>query len=219
MLDATKVYIGLADQATTGAVLNGPVVVPENIPADINAAEPIIADWRSSGYVSEDGASLSTDLSTTDIKEWNKAGVRTLLDEFTGTVTLTLIQADYDGWAQALGEDHVDRIPATAEHGEQLHVHIGANLPAPRGWALKMKDGDARMMVFIPNGQVASSLDITFAADQAIGIPLTINCHDDGTGSGDMIHILTDDGVVSAGAQDNTPNVHAVDPTDDTGGE
>ena len=59
-----------------------------------------------------------------------------------------------------------------------------------------MKDGDARFLVLIPNGQVTSGVDITFAANEAISLPIEISANDDGTGN--SIYIFTDDGIVSA---------------------
>ena len=56
--------------------------------------------------------------------------------------------------------------------------------------------GDMNMIVLIPNGQVTSGVDITFAANSAINLPITISANDDGTG--ESIHIYTDDGVISA---------------------
>lgn len=193
--NAKKVFIGLADQSsTTGALARGAVLT--TIPADIAAAQTAISSWTTSGYVSEDGASLSTSISTTDIREWNRQTVRRLLEEFDGTVTLTLIQLDGESAKQCFGADNVDVTAANATHGEQIHIKLGAHLDAPQGWALRMKDGDMKMIVLIPNGQVTSGVDITFAANSAINLPITISANDDGTG--ESIHIYTDDGVISA---------------------
>ena len=81
-----------------------------------------------------------------------------------------------------LGEESVSKVAATNEHGEQLHIKLGAHLPRPQAWALRMKDGDMRMLILIPNGQVASGIEITFAANEAIGLPIEISANDDGTG-------------------------------------
>ena len=193
-LNAKQVYIGTPDQsATTGAVLRGDVMT--TIPADIEAALTAIASFASSGYVSSDGVTLSTELSTNDLQEWKGSVVRKLMESFTGTITLNLIQSDYEGWCQLLGEENVDRIAATTTHGEQLHIKIGTHMAAPKAWALKMKDGDFRMLVLVPNGQVVSNIEMTFAASEAIALPLEISCNDDGTG--ESIHIYTDDGILS----------------------
>lgn len=189
--DATKVYIGLADQSkTTGAASRGPVIT--DIPETMEEALAAIAAFRSSGYINEDGASLTTDLSTNDLREWNGGVVRKLLETFDGTLSFVLIQADYEGWCQLFGEEYVSRTEANAEHGEQLHIRIGSHLAKPQGWALRMKDGDYRMLVLVPNGQVTSGLELTFSAGEAVALPIEISASDDGTG--DAIHIYTDDG-------------------------
>lgn len=193
--DAKKVFIGLADQSkTTGALQRGDVLT--TIPADFDAAQTAITSWASSGYISEDGASLSTSISTTNIREWNRQTVRRLLEEFDGTITLTLIQLDEESAKQCFGADNVTKVAANGTHGEQLHIKLGAHLDAAHGWALRMKDGDAKFIVLVPNGQVTSGVDITFAANSAINLPVTISANDDGTG--ESIHIFTDDGIISA---------------------
>lgn len=190
-LDTTKVIIGLPEQTkTTGALMRGDVIT--TIPETFDDALAAIANFSSSGYIGEDGASLATDLSVTDIREWKGGTVRKTVTSLDGTLSLAVIQADYDGWCQLLGEENVARVAATAEHGEQLHIKIGAHLPEPQAWALRMKDGDYRMIVLVPNGQVTSGLDITFSPSEAIALPIEISSNDDGTG--ESIHIYTDDG-------------------------
>ena len=164
------------------------------VPTDFSTA--LTADFVCLGYISEDGASLSTSVSTTDIREWNRAAVRRLLEEFDGTITLTLIQLDEESAIQCFGKDNVSKVAANTTHGEQLHIKLGAHLGEQQAWALRMKDGDAKFIVLVPNGQVTSGVDITFAANSAINLPITISANDDGTG--ESIHIYTDDGVISA---------------------
>lgn len=194
-INAKKVMIGLADQSsTTGALAQGAVIT--TIPADFTAAQTAIASFTTSGYISEDGASLSTTVNVTDIREWNRNAVRRLLEEFDGTISCTLIQLDEDGAKQCFGSANVVKTAATSTHGEQLHIKLGAHLDAAHAWALRIKDGDSKMIVLVPNGQVTSGVDITFAANSAINLPVTISANDDGTG--ESIHIYTDDGVISA---------------------
>lgn len=190
-LDTTKVVIGLPDQSkTTGALSRGPVLT--SIPSTMDEALTAIAAFKSSGYINEEGASLTTEINVNDIREWKGAIVRKLLESFDGKVVVTLIQADYEGWCELLGEDNVTKVDATTEHGEQLHIRIGAHLAKPQAWALRMKDGDYRMLVLIPNGQVTNGIELTFNADDVVSLPLEISAADDGTG--EAIHIYTDDG-------------------------
>ena len=194
-INAKQVRVGLADQSSTsGALSRGDVI--SAIPASIDAAITAISAFSSSGYISEDGASLSTTKGVTPIREWNRAAVRRILEDFDGTVSLSLIQLDEEGAKQAFGEDNVTVTAATSTHGTQLKIALGATLDEPQAWALRMKDGDARMLVLVPNGQVTSGVDITFVANQAIQLPVTISANDDGTGH--SIYIFTDDGIVAA---------------------
>lgn len=196
-IDARKVFIGLADQSSTsGALARGPVIAAANIPATLSAAITATASFTSSGYFSEDGVNLSTSISTTNIREWNRANVRRLLEEFDGTLTGTLIQLDEEAAIQCFGASNVTTTAATTTSGTQLRIALGAHLPEAQAWALRMKDGDARFLVLIPNGQVTSGVDITFTASDPISLPVEISANDDGTGN--SIYIFTDDGVYSA---------------------
>lgn len=189
------VLVGLADYGTTGAIMSGPVLT--DIPETFTEALAAIEGLGGVGYVSEDGLALSTEYGTETVKDWNKSSVRTLLNDFTGTMTYTLIQADYDGWCMLVGEENVDKVDADAQHGEMIHVHIGSHLPARRCYAARMKDGDNAMIVLVPNGQVTSGLDVTFQAGDVIRLPIEIDCLDDG--AGDSIHYYATDGTVVHG--------------------
>lgn len=191
----SDVYVANADQSsTTGALRRGAVIT--TIPADLTAAMTAISSFTSSGYISEDGATLTTDVSTTDLKEWNKNAVRRLLDSFDGNVALILIQLDEEGAKQTFGSSNVTVVAANSTHGKQLKIGLGAHLPEPQAWALCMKDGNKKMLVLIPNGQVTSGVEITFSASDAVKLPITISANDDGTGN--SIYIYTDDGVTTA---------------------
>jgi len=196
-IDIRKIFVGRAEQsATTGALARGAVIAGDDVPETMAAALTATSGFATSGYVSEDGVTLSTDVSVTDLVEWNKAAVRRLLDSFDGTLSLNLIQLDAEGAKQAFGEDNVDVTAATTEHGQQLRIALGAHLPEPQCWALRMKDGDRRILVLVPNGQVTSGVEMTFSATEAVQLPVTVSANDDGTGN--SIYIYTDDGVTSA---------------------
>lgn len=194
-LNAAKVLIGTADQQNaTGAVLSGAPL--STIPTTFAEAETAIAALTASGYVSEDGVELGNDMSTADIREWNRNIVRKLLESYDGTLTFSLIQQDEESWKQAVGASNVGKTAATTTHGEQLRIALGAHLPDPQAWAFKIKDGDARAIIVVPNGQVTALDAITFNATSAIALPITVSAYDDGTGN--SIYIFTDDGVATA---------------------
>lgn len=190
-IDAKKVLIGAPNQSsTTGAVQYAEVGTA--LPADATAV------WSGSyaGYVSEDGLTITADYSTTDIKDWSRSTVRTLLDEFTGEVTFAFIQTDYESLCAIFGEDYVTQTAATSSHGEQLKVSIGAHMAPSAAYVFNMKDGDARVRVCLPNAQPVLDGDLTFVANEAITWSVRLSCGADSNGH--SIYIMTDDGVVSA---------------------
>jgi hypothetical protein len=191
-VDASKVLIGAPDQSSTGAILSAPLGTA--LPTDARTALDVA--FTGSGYVSNDGLSVTPEYSTNDITDWSGAVVRRLLESFNGTVSWSHIQWDADSLRNAFGDEHVVLTPATATHGTQIAVKIGAHLPQAKPWVFKMKDGNNLIRIVVPNGQVTSVDEMTFNVSDAIPLPVTLSCYPDE--SGESIYIYTDDGVFSA---------------------
>ena len=187
-LSTAHVLVGTPDQATTGAIASAPYGT--TLPTDVSTA--LDNAFGASGYVTEDGLSLSPEYSTSEIKDWSGATVRTILESFDGTIEFGLLQFDYASCCQAFGEDYVTQVAATTTHGEQLTIELGNHLPEVKSWVFSMKDGDARIRVVVPKGQVTSIEEISFTSSDAISLGITLSCYDDGTGN--SIYIYTDDG-------------------------
>lgn len=191
-IDATKVLVGAPNQsATVGAVQYA--AIGTALPTDATSAT---TGFTSAGYVSEDGLTLTADYSTTDIKDWSRSAIRTILDEFTGEVTFAFIQTDYESLCAIFGTENVTRTVASSNHGEQVTVKIGAHMAPAAAWVFNMKDGDARIRVCLPNAQPVLDGDLTFVAGEAITWSVRLSCGADA--AGESIYIYTDDGVVSA---------------------
>lgn len=189
-LNSNAVFIGKPEQETTGAVATAPVgtTLPTDARAKLDEA------YVTGGYVSEDGVSLSADQTTGDILDWSGSKVRSFLEEFTGNVTYTELQTDQQSMERIFGKEYVEAHNATAENGNTLKVSLGNHLPEPQTWVFSMKDGNRRMRIVIPNGQVTSFDEVTFVRNDAVKWGVTISCLDDGTGN--SIYLITDDGQV-----------------------
>ena len=122
--------------------------------------------------------------------------MRTVLESFSGTLSWSAIQFDADSAKQAYGNDNVTVVAATTLHGVQIKIGIGTHLPGVQSWGFRMKDGDARMVVFVPRGQVTAVDEITFSATDPVAFGNTLTCYDDGTGN--SIYVFLDDGVTTA---------------------
>lgn len=193
-LDAKYVYAPTPLQSTTtGAV----AVAPEGTTMPTTATATLTSTWDDGGYVSEDGISITVTRSTTPIKDWSKANVRNLLTDFGGTIALSFLQVDQFAAERVFGEDNVTVTPATSSAGEQIKVSIGAELPPIEAWCFSMKDGDARIRVCVPRGQITDVNQIDFKPDAGHVIGGTLATYDDGTGN--SIYVIYDDGTVVSG--------------------
>lgn len=191
------VRIGAPEQSVTGAIKNAP----------LGTALPTLSSITTSGvsldnaftgdeYVSEDGLTLTPSMSTTDIKDWSGSTVRKVLESFDGTLSWTMISTNASALGIAFGADHVTTQAATVAHGAQIRAELGAHIPEARSWVFLMKDGDARIVIVVPNGQITEVGEVTFASNAAVGWNVTLSCYPDS--SGECIYVMTDDGVTTA---------------------
>ncbi len=93
------------------------------------------------------------------------------------------------------GADNVTTEAATTTHGQQVEVALGARLPEAESFVFLMKDGDARIVIVVPDGQVTEVGEVTFAANAAVGWNVTLSTYPDEDGN--SIYIYTDDGQVT----------------------
>lgn len=197
MPNVTDVRLGAPDQVTTGAIKHAPVgTTLPSLSSISKTGVNLDQAFVGNEYVSEDGLTLSPGISTTDIKEWGGAVVRKVLESFDGTLSWTMISTNEGALDIAFGDKYVTTSDATGTHGKQVQASLGAHLPEPQSWVFLMKDGDARTVILVPNGQVTEVGEVTFAANAAIGWQVTLSCYPDD--SGECIYIMTDDGVVTS---------------------
>lgn len=198
-LNVKQVYAPAPNQtATTGAVAVAPVgtVLPQD-------ARSVLPDtWDDSGYISEDGLSVTVTRSTTPIRDWSKNAVRNLLTEFSGAIALSFLQVDEFAAKRMFGASNVTVTAATALTGEIDKIAIGAELPPIEAWCFSMKDGNARIRVLVPCGQMTDVNQIDFKPDAGNIIGGTLAAYDDGTGH--SIYFIYDDGEVISDSTDYT---------------
>jgi len=193
-VNANNVFIGAPDQSTTGAILSGPEVT--TIPDSID--DVVLSGLTDSGYVNEDGVTITPEDTTESIKDWSGAEIRRILTEFTGTIAWTHLELSAGAARNYFGDDNVELSPATEDHGNQIKASLGKNELDVKSWVFKIKDGDKRVLVLVPRGQISSRGEIPLTATGAITLPVELATYPDALGQN--IYIFTDDGVFSAGA-------------------
>lgn len=196
MPKASEVRIGAPDQLASGAIKHAPIGTPLPKLSDIKP-EQVKLDEAFTGneYVSSDGLTFTPDISTSDITEWGGSVVRRPIETANYNFQWTMISTNPSSLGIAFGSDNVTEQVATATHGAQMNVALGARQPEAQSWVFLMKDGNARMVIIVPNGQVTEVGEVTFAATEAIGWNVTMTAYPDE--SGNNAYILTDDGVAA----------------------
>ena len=187
----TNILVGAPDQSTTGAIFTA--AVGSTAPTD--AVTALAGAFTSSGYVSEDGLTLNGNKSVTKVKDWSKSVVKILSESFEPEISFELLELSEDGLKQALGSSAVVATAATASHGNQLSITFTGATPEPKAWAFNMKDGIAKVRLYIPQGVVTNVPDMTFSAGDVIRVPITIAPLPDSSGT--CYQLFTDDGLHS----------------------
>ena len=196
MPNVSDVRVGAPEQSTTGAIKHAPLGTTLPTLESISTSGVVLDNaFTGNEYVSEDGLTLSPSMSTSDIKDWSGAVVRKLLESFDGTLSWTMISTDENALKISFGDDYVTKNAATISHGTQLRAALGAHLPDEQSWVFLMKDGDARIVIVVPDGQITEVGDLTFKSNEAVGWNVTLSCYPDSAGH--SIYIMTDDGVVT----------------------
>lgn len=191
-VNAQNVLVGAPDQLTTGAILSAPLgtALPDS---PLDAPDD---DFASSGYVSENGVTLTPERSTTGIKDWSGSIVRQILEEFNGTIAWEHLETNEESLKNYFGDDNVSVAAATATTGLQMTAVLGAFELPRKAWLFRIKDGNRRVLIKVPDGQITEQGEVTFTKSGAILWPVTLSTYPDAYGNN--IYIITDDGVFSA---------------------
>ncbi len=188
-VNAYNITLGAPEQSTTGAVLSA----PSGTALPTSAVDALNAAFESSGFVTEDGVNIEYDQTKTTLRDWSAKARRTIIENTEAKVTFALMEISEEGLVQAFGSAAVTKVAATSAHGTQLNVAITGDLPDPRIWCFNMKDGDRRVRLVIPNGQVTALPNMTFTAGDAITIPIEITGYPDANGQ--VAIFMNDDGL------------------------
>lgn len=189
-----NVLAGRPDQSVTGAILSTTTLVTD-LPTNLFELDLAALKMTDSGYVGDDGLTLSVKRSTNDIKDWSQAIVKKILSEFSGTLKWSHLEVSQDAMKNFFGDSNVTFDKSNSTHGNRLTAMLRADELPHKSWAFRMKDGDAKIVIWVPDGQVTEADDITFAANDAIKLPVTLTCYPDKNGN--SLYIATDDGVLS----------------------
>lgn len=193
-VNASQVLTGAPDQLTTGPILSAPrgTALPTSITSTLDPA------FKDSGYISEDGLTLTPERSTETVKDWSGAVVRELLTEFSAKLAWAHLETNETSLKNYLGDDNVSVTAATPTEGKRITALLrGTEMPR-KSWTYKVKDGDARVLIVVPDGQVSETGEVAFVKSGALTWPVTMATYPDAAGVN--VYIYLDDGqILTAG--------------------
>lgn len=179
---------------STGGVLRGPLGTA--LPTDVTTA-PGVA-FKALGYVSEDGLTETVERSTDKIRAWGGDTVKVVQTEYGVSYSFTLIEATREDVLKAVyGEGNVTTTPATSSAGALSTVVLNSETLEHAAWIFEIKDGDARIRIVVPDGQVTEIGEVTYADGEAVGYEVTVEAFRDEAINGQAIKYITN-GVTSA---------------------
>lgn len=191
-VNSKDVFVGAPDQQVTGAILTGPET--DTIPETID--DFVSTGLDDSGYVGEDGVTITPTESTESIRDWSLKVIRKVLTEFDATLAWAHLALDEFSLKNYMGDDNVDVTAATATKGTLTRAAIAGEPRPTKAWYFKIKDGNRRAVIFVPHGQVTERGEIALLASAAVTLPVTLTTYPDTAGK--SIYIYLDDGVVAA---------------------
>lgn len=177
---ADEVLVGIPDVA--GGVLVSPAPLAKaEYPVDATVAIP--AGMVAVGFVSEDGVTESTSRNVEKIKAWGGQTVRSVQQDYETSYAFTFLQfKNADVLKAVYGAENV-----TGTAGN-FRIAKNAKVLERRSWLFEMEDGDTKIRVFVPNGQITEVGDIKYDHKSAIMLEVTIEAFPDEDGNSAFLY-------------------------------
>ncbi|WP_394271629.1 phage tail protein [Anaerococcus nagyae] len=154
-------------------------VAPVGTKLPTSEKEALASEFKSLGYVSEDGLTNNKSTDTDDIQAWGGDTVLTLYQGSTDEFTYTLIETmNVDVLKFVYGEENVT---GTLETGIKVSVD---SQPRPmKSFVVDMilKGGVLKRLV-IPKGEVIQDSETSYIDNDASGFGITVKCNPDEKG-------------------------------------
>lgn len=176
MTASSNVLVGVPDKASGGIYIADDVLGVSEYPlADLSSAP---ADMEAAGFISEDGVTESNESETERIRAWGGDTVRVVQTDHTVTYSFTFLESKNATVLRAVyGDDNVDTT------GDVITVNVNSDVLPHQSWSFEMKDGDNRIRVFVPDGQITTRGEITYTHTGAIQYEVTVEAFPDSDGN------------------------------------
>ena len=177
----------------TGGILMAPAGTA--VPDDITTAPS--ADFIGAGYIGEDGVTEGGERSTEKVKAWGGDTVKIIQTEHSLTFAFSFIETlNADVLKSIYGDSNVTTTAATVSSGTIHKVLVTSDVLPRKAYIFEIKDGDARIRITVPDGQITEVGEITYSDSEVIAYAVTVECFADSNGV--KATKFLDNGVYSA---------------------
>lgn len=176
----------------TGGVLIGALTATAP-----TTASGTLTGFNAGGYIGEDGVTETNERSTDRIRAWGGDTVKVVQTEHNVTYQFTFLETlNSDVLKAVYGEDNVNTTAATASTGTLHEVQVNSATLPHKSYVFEVKDGDAKIRIYVPDGQITEVGDITYSDSEVIGYEVTVEAFADELGN--KAYKFLDDGKFSA---------------------
>lgn len=179
----TSTNVTAAKPAVAGVCYVAPV--GSTLPTDASTA--LDAAFVNLGYLSEDGITNSTDISSTTIKEMGGKSVLTIQESKNDSFGFTLIEAlNPDVLKTLYGSSNV-----TGSLAAGLSVAAKSDELDESAWVLELvMRGDVLKRIVIPCASISEIGDISYTGSDAVGYEITLSVSADSSGVNHYEYLL-----------------------------
>ena len=167
-----------APLTSTGGVLSAPAgtALPTSATADTTG-------FTGRGLIGEDGLSETADRSTDQIRAWGGSLARTVQIEYGLSYTFQFITTNKAVLEEVHGVENVTVTPGVDPAYDELAIAVNKNELPVKPWVFEVKDGDNRIRIVIPEGQITAVGGITYSHNDIIRYEVTLTCYEDESGN------------------------------------
>jgi hypothetical protein len=189
------------DMANTAAnvVAGTPLATGGILIGDLTATAPttavsVLTGFAAAGYIGEDGVTEANERSTDRIRAWGGDTVKVVQTEHNVTYQFTFLETlNADVLKAVYGEDNVTTTAATVSSGTLHEVAVNASTLPHQSYVFEVKDGNAKIRIYVPDGQITEVGEITYSDSEVIGYQVTVEAFADSLGN--KAYKFLDDGV------------------------
>ena len=166
MANTANVNVGKPDTGVSGGGSSAPLGT--TLPTDATTA--LDAAFTNYGFISEDGLTETNEKSSDKIKAWGGRIVKNLQTDSSASFAFSFIESSNADVLKAIcGEDNV------TVDGTNITAKFDLEQLPSRVWNFDVRDGDNRVRVSVPNGQITELGDVTYGDEDVIAYEVTVD--------------------------------------------